>query len=106
MYGSDFSLTVLVQNLLLLKTMTDEVKTKTDVFCNVDGMACCHGDPGLKMGTAVIHAYPKRRELCSVRTHLTPQCHRPADANYFLICLSLNGHKIFCCSFLNTTTSL
>lgn len=50
---------MLVQSLLLLKIMIDEVKIMTDVFCSVDGMACCHGDPGFKMGTAVIHAYPR-----------------------------------------------
>lgn len=59
--------------------MIDEVKIMADVFCNVDGIACCHGDPGLKMGTAVIHAYPRGSsgEEGSVQPelHLTPWCH-------------------------------
>lgn len=66
------SLTVLVRSLLLLKTMTD-------VFCNVDGMACCHGDPGLKKGTAVIHACLVgalgEESFVQQELHLTPQCH-------------------------------
>lgn len=70
---------MLVQSLLLLKTMIDEVKITTDVFCNVDGMACCHGDPEFKMGTAVIHAYPGgasgEESFAQPELHLTPQCH-------------------------------
>lgn len=47
------SLIVLVQSLLLLKTVIYEMKITTDVFCNVDGGACWCGAPGPKMGPTV-----------------------------------------------------
>lgn len=59
--------------------MIYEVKIMTDVFCNVDGMACYHGNPGLKMGTAVIHVHPggssAKEGFVQPELHLTPQCH-------------------------------
>lgn len=49
----------------------------TDVFCNVDGMACWHGTPGLKMGTAVSYVHPGgslgRQGIIQPELHLTPQ---------------------------------
>lgn len=70
------SLTVLVQTLLLLKTVTYEMKTMTDVFCNVDGMDGWCGAPGPKPGTAVSHVHPEvlpEDGIIQLGLHLTPQ---------------------------------
>ena len=68
---------MLVQILSLLKTVIYEMKIMTDVFCNVDGMACWHGTPRLKMGTTVSHVHPGvslgRQGIVQPELHLTPQ---------------------------------